>query len=215
MRSRDIYPDEPKSLDEWYQRIQWALWDQKHSMSWLTMEMYKLDALEAGGSGTATKTGRSTVRKWLAGNVNAAQLRKLLKAAKVLGLNERWLIFRDGSPYGREHARLPFELEGAIVKQPIASRDAVDAVVAFYERHRDLALSEEQWRHILAEFEQARRHASAIVELAIKDQKLNSFETRRPGDLPVLMLPAHTQAHVVAGESPRGVKSVRRRRPKR
>lgn len=161
-----MHPEEPKILDEWYQRVQWALWDQKWSMSRLTKAMNKLESVEAekDGLGQITMSGRGTVRRWLAGEVDKAQLRKILQAAQALGVNERWLIFRDGAPYVRTHARLPQELERTLLKHPVASRVTTDAVVAFYERHPGIELSAEQWLAIRMAFEEADHDALAVLE---------------------------------------------------
>jgi hypothetical protein len=181
---RRDYPDAPGSLDEWWQRIQWALNDQQVSARGLTR------LINPDGA------GQGTVGRWLAGDVVNASLTKILAAAEKLGLNPRWLLFKDGKPYTPKPAPLPPVLEKVLfLSKPMASAVVTQALISFYEQHAGLILPEDHWRSIRLKFEQAEAASIGVVDFVEKIREINSFEGSigHPVDAPSSTPPVKTK----------------------
>lgn len=163
---RRDYPPAPSSLTEWWQRIQWALNDQKMSARGLTRRINPDGA------------GQGTVGRWLAGDVVNASLTKILKAAEELKLSPRWLLFHDGKQYAHKPAQIPAVLEKVLLlTRPAASPVVTQGVIAFYEQHPDAHLPEEHWRSIRTEFERAERMSRGVVDFVLQIRDLSRIES--------------------------------------
>jgi hypothetical protein len=164
-RGRRDYPDAPSSLEEWWERVQWALHAKEMSARALTR------MISPGAS------GEGTVGRWLSGDVLNASLRKIQDAAEKLGVNELWLIFGIGEPYDRKPASLPRELEKALLlTEPAASPFVMHCVTDFYAQHHDVQLTEKDWRSIRLEFEEAERRSIGILEFVEKIRELSALD---------------------------------------
>ena len=167
-QGRRDYPDEPeKPLDTWQKRIQWAMHHRQMSRRKLTSEI------------SEEATGQGMVGHWLSGKVDNPSLAKLLKAAQILGVNPRWILFNEAKPYAREPAQLPPELEQALLHtKPTPSDVVIEGVTAFFARHQDAHLSEQDWLKVRREFEEAERRSMGVLDFVAMVHVVSNFESR-------------------------------------
>lgn len=168
----------PGEMPPWLRRLLLALqWSGKSGRS-------VSNAVSPGSPGL--------ISHWSTGYVREPSINAVLEACRILGVNPVWVI--NGGPDEEAFSmapRLPSELERVLKSGSQPSQFVYRSLLAFAGgniRVDTASLSEEGWRQIRVEMEQAEARSTNIVDLAERIRTLEALRERAEKTRPAASL---------------------------